>query len=65
LPKCSFGQKLDLKQSSTSISIKKRKKDTINFILIDTKLDEIKPIFILSRFIANAIVQSNQQKVFG
>ena len=42
----SFGQKLDLiNNQALQFSIKKEK-DTINFILIDTKLDEIKPIFL-------------------
>ncbi|RYJ51341.1 hypothetical protein DR871_013005 [Flavobacterium petrolei] len=42
----SFGQKLNIiNNQAIQFSIKKEK-DTINFVLIDTNLDEIKPIFL-------------------
>jgi len=46
LVQISFGQKLNtINNQAIQFSIK-NKKDTINFILIDTKLDEIKPVFL-------------------
>lgn len=41
-----FGQKLDIINNQAIQFTLKQKNDTINFILIDTKLDEIKPIFL-------------------
>jgi hypothetical protein len=41
-----FGQKLDIINNKAIQFTLNHKKDTINFILIDTKLDEIKPIFL-------------------
>ena len=42
----SFGQKVDIINNQAIQFTLKQKNDTINFILVDTKLDEIKPIFL-------------------
>ncbi|MES2578878.1 MAG: hypothetical protein V4589_14785 [Bacteroidota bacterium] len=46
LVQISFGQSLNIINNQAIQFSLKQKKDTIDFILIDTKLDEIKPIFL-------------------
>ncbi|MGO4905459.1 hypothetical protein [Flavobacterium sp. W20_MBD1_R3] len=46
LVQLSFGQNLNIINNQAIQFSLKQKKDTIDFILIDTKLDEIKPIFL-------------------
>jgi pimeloyl-ACP methyl ester carboxylesterase len=46
LVQISFGQNLNIINNQAIQFSLKQKKDTIDFILIDTKLDEIKPIFL-------------------
>ncbi|UFH34538.1 hypothetical protein [Flavobacterium acetivorans] len=42
----SFGQKLNIINNQAIQFSIKQEKDTVNFILIDTKLDQIKPVFL-------------------